>query len=177
MGWFSSLRGPCWPQFRVSCTVAVGAHGLSPSQSKEVPQKPSSAAELVGQSVMGKCSLSWSCSVHRGHKAGSCWEHHIPSVVRVLNWTALGSCESLPDTSAWGVPLVAWREQLLLPVWSREAETRREAEFGGAQHVAEQNSVLHQNPIHQFVGLGVALGVTSTSASCSTQCPDWGTGV
>lgn len=66
-----------------------------------------------------------------------------PPLSEFTTWTALGSCESPPDTSPWGVPPMAWREQLLLPVCSREAETRREAEFGGAQHIPEQNSVLY----------------------------------
>lgn len=31
----------------------------------------------------GSVCSPWSCSGHQGHRAGSCWEHHIPSTARV----------------------------------------------------------------------------------------------
>lgn len=79
--------------FLYSC---LGAHGLSPSQSKEVSQKPSSAAELVAQSVMGKCSLSLELLSALKAQAGSCWKHHIPSLVRIYNLDSSGELREPP---------------------------------------------------------------------------------
>lgn len=89
MEWFTSLRGPRWPPLSVFCTVAVGAHGLSPCQGRDVPQKPSSAAELLGQSVPGEVFA-------------------LPGAAQGIRGTgqaAAGSITSppLPESTAWTV--------------------------------------------------------------------------
>lgn len=111
--------GPRWPPFSVSCAVDVGAHGLSPSQSKEVLQNPSCAAGLVGQGEHGQVfTLPGAAQCIEGTGQAAAGSVILPPLSELTAWMALGRCESLPDTSAWGVPPTAWRD-----VWSQHSSS------------------------------------------------------
>lgn len=104
-------QGSTLTPLRCSCTVVVGAHGLSLSQSREMPQKPSSAAELVGQSVHGEVFiLTGAAQCVEGTGQAAAGSITSPTLSELTTQTALGKCESLPDTSAWCVPPMAWRD-------------------------------------------------------------------
>lgn len=113
----------------------------------------------------GSVYSPWSCSVHQGHRAGSCWKHHIPSTARVNTLNCSGEVWEPSWHLCLGHPTCGM-EECVVPAppaavvkgsWGQE---RRWVWWCPAPApVPGQNSVLHQHSaIHQFVGLDLGLG-------------------